>query len=100
MGHWNSETHNYDINGVMLNNDYIKWKEAEERKEAEEYAEAVKEYKERQQALQAKAARREMTQWNRLTPAQQNYLMNDGMSESVWENLSLTEREQWIDCRG
>jgi len=100
VGHWNSETHNYDINGVMLNNDYIKWKEAEERKEAEEYAEALKNYKERQQALQAKAARREATQWSKLTPAQQNYLMNDGMSESIWENLSLTEREQWIDCRG
>ena len=100
VGHWNNKTNNFDITGVMLNEDYNKWKEAEYMKEAEEYAQALKEYKERQQALQAKAARREMTQWNRLTPAQQNYLMNDGMSENVWENLSLTEREQWIACRG
>ena len=100
VGHWNEKTNNFDITGVMLNEDYNKWKEAEYMKEAKEYAQALKEYKERQQALQAKAARREMTQWNRLTPAQQNYLMNDGMSEDVWENLSLTEREQWIACRG
>lgn len=100
IGHWNEKTHSYDIKEVMLNSDYIKWKEAEEEKRTSDYAQALKEYKEKQQALQARVARREMTQWGRLSSEQQMSLMNEGMTENIWNNLSVTEREQWLECHG
>jgi hypothetical protein len=79
----------YIFIGVRTNADEaISAKEKKNLKSREQYV-----------AQQAREGRLEILKWDRLTPEQQMNLMNDGMSHSQYESLSLEEKEQWVKCR-
>ena len=79
----------YRFFGVMLNADAVA-AHRENRKPStrEQYA-----------VVQAREGGMELLKWDRLLPEQQMNLMDAGMLESMYQNLSLEEKRQWVGCR-
>jgi hypothetical protein len=65
----------------------------------DDYLDVIKERSEELAVRQAREGRKEMFIWDRLTPEQQENLMDAGLSKEKYQNMSLEEQEQWVQCR-
>ena len=59
-----------------------------------------KKQKEKHQAEQARRGMEMRYDWNHLSNEEVQNLISDGITESMFNSMSLDEQEQWLECHG
>lgn len=77
----------FDTGSAILSLEEVVSLDARMRRRAEEHA-----------AKQALKGKQEAQKWERLTKAQIEAIEEANLSKELWDNMSVTEQEQWLNC--
>ena len=88
VGHYDQNLHTWVLNGVMTNEDYIKY--TNEKKQESNTGRIA--------AQKAQQGMRIRMEWNRLSSEQQMNLLNHGLNEIIYSKMSIDEQEQYMKC--
>ena len=88
VGHYDQNLHTWVLNGVMTNEDYIKY--TNEKKQESNTGRIA--------AQKAQQGMRIRMEWNRLSSEQQMDLLNHGLNEVIYSKMSIDEQEQYMKC--
>lgn len=77
----------FDTGSAILSLEEVASLDARMRRRAEEHA-----------AKQALKGKQEAQKWERLTKAQIEAIEEANLSKKLWDNMSVTEQEQWLNC--